>query len=394
MIVYADTGKASIEHLEFNFSMLDVLSQLDHVVAALGPAQSKIARTEMPSVELLPLNILVDPPNKIGFFRKLAFEIIAIVKVLRFARKHSATAVVFGYVFPMAQWLVHLASRALGVRALLILHGDVGAIAKRGIRSWAGSRPWVWLNITLSRLRWVKCLVLEERIAQNLAAENVHIAWIDHPYRFDEKHFVKKRPNACRPLVLTFAGTLSYERGYEHLMELSTRLRGLLQQGTVAIHHVGTSRGLTEADLTALRENGVQTPTHVTGGFLTREQFQEGITASDFLLILVDPDIYRFICSAAILDCLKYDIPFMALRNPLTTPLFAQNSKPGISYESVEEMAKGVYEMVGRSCEKPQFTGLNDLRRRHSVGAVALQLRNLLGFAIKHPNVAESKEKR
>lgn len=393
MIVYADTGKASIEHLEFNFSMLGALTKLDHVVAALGPAQSHIARTEMPSVDVLPLDILADPPNKLGFFRKLAYEIRAIVTVLRFARKNSATAVVFGYVFPMAQWLVHLASKILGVRAFLILHGDVGAIAKRGIHSWMGSRPWVWLNIGLSRLGWIECLVLEQRIAQNLAVEGVHVRWIDHPYRFDVTHFVKRPSSARRPIVLTFAGTLSYERGYEHLMELSTRLRDLLQQGSVSIRHVGTSRGLTDADLMALRENGVQSATDNTGAFLTREQFQEGITASDFLLILVNQDIYRFICSAAILDCLKYDLPFIALRSPLITPLFAENLRPGLSYVSVEEMAKGIQEMLNAPSAIPQFTGLEELRRRHGIDAVALQLRNHLAPKPKYPTATGLNEK-
>ncbi|WP_295538172.1 hypothetical protein [uncultured Pseudacidovorax sp.] len=375
MIVYADTGKASIEHLEFNFSMIEALALLGEVTVALGPAQSEYAINTKKYLKVLPLKILADPRNKLAFFKKLVFEIFAIIKVIRFARKNSAV-VVFGYVFPMAQWFVHFAARLSKVRTVLILHGELGSLAKQGWRSWFGSKPWVLLNIWLSNLRWIECFVLDERISNNLSKIGVSINWITHPYRFAEDERVGPLKFLGAPIVLTFAGTLSTERGYANLLRLSELLKDLIEEGRVAIKHVGATRGLSEAAVEALRANGVQLSSPYKGKFLSEEEYNSKIKNSDLLLILINQDIYRFIFSAAILDCLKFQVPFLTLSGAIFSPLVTAEKKPGLICETIPEMAQTIRKIAGGAPPEVNAWDLRALREKHGVVLVSDEMRN------------------
>ncbi len=127
-------------------------------------------------------------------------------------------------------------------------------------------------------------------------------------------------------------GIMNDYKGAGQLLDIARELNGSKQ---VKLHIVGHIQD----DATRFKKVGIEIPADPDRP-LTEEEFEKGVAGLDYILLLYPADTYRLIASGAVLDCIRFRKPVLALATEYFRYLFDKFGRFGYLADSVDELTE------------------------------------------------------
>lgn len=187
---------------------------------------------------------------------------------------------------------------------------------------------------------------------------------IDHP--LIPEHVI----HANNPHDTINIGTVGIMNGYKgaaHMPKLASLLTNKVR---IQLHVVGHMQCDTEPFVKA----GIMIPDYPHRP-LDENEFRRRVDNLDYILLLYPSDTYRLIASGAILDCIRFRKPVLALRTEYFNYLFKKYGSFGYLADSIEELALKINTLSESEKEQYHFS---DIASSLSPHKLAPQLREII----------------
>lgn len=247
---------------------------------------------------------------------------------------------------------------------LICCHGEMEAIASdinsKGLLSKILHRRCIkfFLNPKVAIAGGIRFAVLGDSIRNNLeqyinGPKMARFVSLDHPYIFSDRPPIQTHKATTIPLRVGTAGAISRSKGVDGLIAYAKacREKGL----NVSIRHTGR---IFEAE-SELVQLAVDLP--ATHGELSRSQYDERLSALDYMLFFYNPHGYKITASGAIMDALAIRKPIIALRNDYFEYLFEKFGAFGYLVDDVDQMVETTARILsGVPNEEFDFDSIRD----------------------------------
>lgn len=302
-------------HFEFNKNVLNHISKNRSVIFF---GESKL-------VDILFKNCIYKNNIKFNKFFfpdanskiKLLFrEILAIIYIslifIYLSRRKKTIEFYFLSVIPLTHFYVKLINVFFSYKVTIFLHGELEAYKKQtNLPSFK-----YYYSIACKAIRifnyHFKYIVLGESIFKNLnkIINTENISFIDHPYSYDEIFHIEKTNK-----VISF-GSVGKAIIGEKNSHLIFKLAEFIRNNN-NVSHTDNSRftivGTLSKELHSYANDYVDF--NEQKGMLSDVEFETRILTLDFILFFYNSDSYKYTASGAFFDCVKYEIPFIAIKN-------------------------------------------------------------------------------
>ena len=140
-------------------------------------------------------------------------------------------------------------------------------------------------------------------------------------------------------------GIMNEYKGSNNLLMLAKKLSN---NRDISLHIVGHI----QCDPEPFQKVGISVPSNPKEP-LSEDEFRRSVNELDYILLLYPTDTYRLIASGAILDCIRFRKPVIALRTDYFEYLFDKFGSFGILVNDIDEMAKEI-KRIGKT-PLPQY---------------------------------------
>lgn len=305
-LAIVEPSKTGAEHLSFNQAVIGALIRRPEVQAVLMCSHSHREALDLDAAPAGP-DLPVESIVARRFARKAIVEAWALWKAVREARRRSCEAAVFLSVFPpLLNWLDWLCRRA-GLRATLVLHGELEGLVDQSRQRLTSFGFWVQRYFAAGSRHGMRCVVLSrgihERVVQLYPQASTWLYWANHPISRPV------RPDVPRDIPLATIGVAT-ARKHEQLF-------GLMQPDVPAqLTHLGMcERGLPE------RFSPMVQFLAPPGEHLSAERFRHHLQRTATAIFPYGEGSYRLTVSGAMLDALGAGCNVVSLPNPFASDL-------------------------------------------------------------------------
>lgn len=309
-----DLNMTGFGHFEFNKNIINLISK----------NRSMIFYGESKLVDIIFKNCTYKNNIKFNKFFfpeanskiKLLFrEILAIIYItlifISLINRKKTIEVYFLSVIPLTHFYVKLINIFFSYKVTIFLHGELEAFKENtNLPSFK-----YYYSIACKAIRifnnQFKYIVLGESILKNLnkfiKTENIN--FIDHPYSFD-KIFQPETNNQTINFGIVGKAILG-EKNSHLIFKLAEFIRKKAQSNIN--NPKFTIIGTLSKNLLSYSNNYVDFNEHAK--MLSADEFETKILKLDFVLFFYNADSYKYTASGAFFDCVKYEIPFVAIKN-------------------------------------------------------------------------------
>lgn len=168
---------------------------------------------------------------------------------------------------------------------------------------------------------------------------------IDHPLISNQADSAENTEENGGILKIGTVGIMNEYKGSDNLLLLAKRLKGCTDISLRIVGHI-------QCDPEPFQKAGISIPSNPKEP-LPENEFRHNVSELDYILLLYPTDTYRLIASGAILDCIRFRKPVIALRTDYFEYLFDKFGSFGILVNDIDEMAKEI-ERIGKT-PLPQY---------------------------------------
>lgn len=210
--------------------------------------------------------------------------------------------------------LINYFSGLLNRKVVVVMHGELEYILQDYQNKSFINRLFIFLTknyISATSKFYVKHIVLGDCIKNNLEKLNVSqtfinsIFSIDHPCLNTNRNWIDKDNNKNK-INLGTIGSLNRYKGLERYLQLVSRCTN----PKITFSVVGRIFG----DLKRFKELRITTPIN-SNKSLSKDEFSLKVKELDYLLFFYNSNSYKLTASGALIDSIKYQIPFISLSN-------------------------------------------------------------------------------
>ncbi|MBV9469407.1 MAG: glycosyltransferase [Abitibacteriaceae bacterium] len=198
------------------------------------------------------------------------------------------------------------------------------------------------------------------------------------PYQFYRHE--TKTINAAPPLRFAFMGVGSQEKGFAWFVQLARDIHAQYPQ-RAEFYLIG------ELHMNLTAEESQHIITHSAGGMLPREKFDDLATTMHYSLMLHDPEFYRLIASASVLDALLHGLPIIARRSTAMESYFQVMGNIGYlvdDYTQLHNQVVAIIENPPVEEYRKQSANMLKMRQQFSPLSVALHLKAIVDSWVQH----------
>jgi hypothetical protein len=260
------------------------------------------------------------------------------VRILLKSRPDDTIFYNFNNVFSLS--LIDRINRRLKRNVVVCCHGEMEYLANASKHSRLYKRLMIKLTTDYFNRQRVpaeglRFLVFGDVIKENLKpylsdALYARLRSVDHPVIVSENRFAAPSAEADGRIDVGMVGIINAYKGSDSYPSLAESLRDVPELRFHAVGHF-------QCDSKPFEAAGIEIPADPTKP-LSDEEFRKSVEVLDFLLFLYPTDTYKLIASGAILDCLRFRRPVIALRTDYFDYLFRKFGAFGYLADSMEEL--------------------------------------------------------
>lgn len=251
---------------------------------------------------------------------------------------------------------IDIINRRLKRRIVVCCHGELEYL----VNSEKHSRAYKRLMIRLTNSYFgkpdrnpapgMRFIVLGDVLLQNLrplVSPRLYerFSSIDHPLIGSPANSDEATEKNDGTIRLGTVGIMNEYKGSDNLLMLAKKLS---DNRDISLHIVGHI----QCDPEPFQKAGISIPSNPKEP-LPEYEFGRSVSELDYILLLYPTDTYRLIASGAILDCIRFRKPVIALRTDYFEYLFDKLGPFGILVNDIDEMAKEI-ERIGKT-PLPQY---------------------------------------
>ena len=251
---------------------------------------------------------------------------------------------------------IDIINRRLKRRIVVCCHGELEYL----VNSEKHSRAYKRLMIRLTNSYFGKpdrepapglsFIVLGDVLLQNLRTLISprlfeRLSSIDHPLIGRPANSDEATGKHDGTIRLGTVGIMNEYKGSNNLLMLAKKLN---DNRDISLHIVGHI----QCDPEPFQKAGISVPSNPKEP-LPEDEFRRRVNDLDYILLLYPTDTYRLIASGAILDCIRFRKPVIALRTDYFEYLFNKFGPFGILVNDIDEMAKEI-KRIGKT-PLPQY---------------------------------------
>lgn len=358
-IYIADLNSAGNTHILINVSMIKVLLEAypeSNLFFYSELKHQQIAATFFSEAEKqrVSFNPLAAKKHNDSFFSKLTGSVTNSIKDLLLLRKLLVLSKNNGMLFLFKAHaltfllLEYLKNSYPNVPTMAILHGEVEFI-HAGANNWERNIGNLYKKIlTHKSANFIYILlnkISKDRLIQrNLVAPNDAIELM-HPYPFT---FNSRRSSieSDKPVIIAHVGSLGARKNAHLLYSLAEMCKENIVKNLVGFWAVGAI----EPDVQEFQNDLVIdfTATDGAGKYISREVFEQKISAIDYAVFFYTPNQFVYRASGAILDVIEAEKPIIVIKHPFFDYLFSAAGNIGFQCDDLEQMAGYVEQIATR----------------------------------------------
>jgi len=378
-VIVADFYRINREHLMYNLSMLDILSEFPHV--------SNIEFHAHPGqIDFIKQELRFSTVNKITFvpahvhelvggrqwLKKIGYELRNVIWILN--RSPVNSLVFFCSLSPISSFFFKLLKIFYRKQKVLVtLHGDIDFIQqnKTRFRNWLG-KFFIWSFKIKDKN--TKYIILSNQIKDNLIETGYlrtdEMYAINHPYIFDaQPQPVKLKSKTIR---IGHIGVASQEKNTQFIFKLAEQFKDEIMERLISFCIIGMA-----TNVDGFKNNWVEYAK--SEELLSKQSFNEQISKLDFVVFFYGDENYRFCSSGAILDAINHEIPILSLNNQGFQYMFNEADGPiGYLCNNVEEMKRLITERLLVGYDQVEYDqmryNLRGFKNKYTIAYVKEQL--------------------
>jgi hypothetical protein len=217
----------------------------------------------------------------------------------------------------------------------------------------------------------VKFVILSELVYENFCIQIGfrlrNIIHLDLPYDYTRLFYNSLPERECNKLILSTIGVNARNKNSHYLNILADYLVNEMENSLVELKCIGRVHDVEFKDsIVLLNLDGSY--------FVDPDLYSKLILESTFILSFVDDKNYSLISSGSYFDCIKYQIPILAIRNSQWSYNFQKFGEIGVLFNSVDEMLEYIRSMINRPDEAFKFD--SNLKEAMSLSSITNNLEN------------------
>ena len=337
-------------HFEFNKNIVNHISKSRNIIFF---GESKL-------VDVLSNNCIYNTNIKFKTFffpqantkiKLLSREILAISYItfifFYLLTKKKSIKFYFLSVIPLTHFYIKLINNFFSYKITIFLHGELEAFKKNSLlpsHKYYYSIACKAVQILNNNFNYI---VLGESIFKNLnkIIKTENISYIDHPYSFDETYHIDKNNK-----IISF-GSVGKAIIGEKNSHLIFKLADFIKNNSISniYNSKFTIVGTLSKDLLSCSNNYVDFNEQEV--MLSNVEFETKILMLDFVLFFYNSDSYKYTASGAFFDCVKYEIPFIAIKNDFFNYYQGKYGPIGYLEDDYESLEKRIVLILNTSIE-------------------------------------------
>lgn len=316
-MLICDIWATGIEHYEFNFNVLKLLSRLfcNKEIFYIGNEE----QVNKFSISLQKINFYKINTIKITKKNKIKIIFIYIINLLKI-RKFNSDKIIILNSLPI---IILLAKIILFSKKdiYFFLHG----LDKLEDEN-KGSYKFFLFVIRLFNSDRYKYIVLGDVIKKNLLKKypsmEKQLFSIDHPYSFSKNNINKRFDNK---IIISTCGITAYEKGLNNIYKFIDKI-----ENNFEFKHIGKS-------INEIQDKYVKYFPY-KNEVISQKEYKNLIDKLDYILILYPNDSYKLTASGVYFDCIKFNKPLLGLKNEYFEYMFEKYGEIGKLFNTIEEI--------------------------------------------------------
>ena len=275
-------------------------------------------------------------------------------KLLIMAKNEDVEKIIFLSISSFQAYYVEKFLKSVSFEVFIFLHYVASEIARRPSFKPQLFDKWLYFTLFFGRPS-VKKIVYSESIAQNLNKYLLNyneVLFCNHPYDFDSFKALDTQKSDNIELNLVFPGEGRIDKGLLDFIELE---RAFNSKKNISF----SIAGKTLLDKEIYLDSGVD---YISSDeLITDQQYKVRMEKADYFVLLHNPEMYKYIYSGVLLDAIKFQVPIIAIQNPVFNEFFKKYGHIGYLLDSIVEV-KDLIGYLHHNCDDQYDKYLQNIR--------------------------------
>lgn len=363
MVVIADLNMTGNRHFNFNYSFIKILLKLYKTGVFFGDGEQyelflKKSPKDFKNLKNQKLNLKDD--TKILKILREFINVFRLIKILNFQKKNKIENLYLLSISPFIYYFYKKINKLYkNQKIYIVFHGELEGVISQEKKFWK-MNYWFKRAYFLKETDNTNYIILSEIIYNNIKNENMNkekkFLVIDHPYDFE--NIANKKFKKNDKLVIGALGVARKHQKNSHLIfKLAEDLSEYIEKNLLELKIIGKTSDDLKPYLNKLVSYSNET------GLLSEEEYEEQIEKIDYSIYFYEKNSYRFTCSGALIDSIKFEKPMLAYNNDFFSYYFSEIGEMGYLLNSYEEVKEKIIELI-KNKDLNKYSSLkNNLKR-------------------------------
>lgn len=382
-VVIADLLVTGNNHVVFNASLLTIICKLYHDVTFNGEREhvqrvhAMVGCIEKVTFKPHESPVLPNSPvlKVIPWIKKKINDARMAIEIVRQADKKNTT-VIFSCLSTTTLFVVSLIAARVKVPIYIVVHGEIEFLFINRLGFLKHLKGLLYKRVVHHLKPNVKLIVLSKFVRKSLLSkysiEGKKILSIEHPIIQVETN----RRSLAYPLQLAHIGSAMIKKNSGQFFNLATALDHDIRRERLTFVLIGK-------DIDCVSRNDAVKRVLKSNQSIPADIYESEIQKSHYAIFLFEEPNYVYRVSGAVMDCLIYNKPIIALNHKYINYLFEEGGDIGFLCENIEEIIETLKRLADNYSQftsryQKQQENLRLLASRFSVQSVLKDLQRQL----------------
>lgn len=346
MVVIADLNMTGNRHFNFNYSFIKILLKIYKSGIFFGDKEQyelflKKNLEDFKSLKNKSLN-LNDSSRSLKIWREFT-NIFRLINILNFQKKNKIENLYLLSISPFIYYIYKKVNKLYKNQNIyIIFHGELEGIVKKEKKIWK-MNYWFKKAYFLKETSNTYYILLSKIIYNNINSEmvnnNKNFLIIDHPYEF-ENNFSKQKQRKNKLIIGALGVARKYQKNTHLIFKLAEDLKKYIEKGSLELRIIGK---ISNDIIPYLNKDVIYSD---DCNLLNEKEYEEKIKEIDYSIYFYEKNSYKFTCSGALIDSIKFEKPMLAYKNDFFSYYFDEVGQMGYLLNSYDELKEKIIELI------------------------------------------------